>query len=288
MTHQSRIRYDGELPSCCVRAPWRLPRPGGASYSLVSSSRDDGWDLGFDRWVVSVDATFFDLDRDLLKKAMAEHLEGAGDELDLDQCLRDHGVVFEAVDHGIDEVWAAEVTVLRAVLFSEWHQPAGRLSLQSGAGLLSAADSDSQELLELVEPLVDHDGGLWSRAVLDIDEDNEACSTFVALEDVVVTPALRGYGLGAWAAASALTQVVDASTLVAARAFPLDRHGAPLATGDDEVDVRGFDYLTGAEKLATYWSAALGLTRIPQFPDLLIYNTVMQNHALQKALSAYK
>lgn len=88
---------------------------------------------------------------------MAKHLGGGSGELDLERALRDHGVELEPVDLGLDEVWAAEVTVVRARLADEWRQAAGRLGPQSGTDLLRAADDDSQALLELVEPLVDHD-----------------------------------------------------------------------------------------------------------------------------------
>lgn len=285
MTHPRQVRYDGDLPACCARSSWRLPRPNSAAYSVTSSSSDDGWDLGFDRWVLNVHAMFFDLDRQLLEDSMSKHLRGGSGEVDLERALRDHGVELEPVDLGLDEVWAAEVTVVRARLADEWRQAAGRLGPRSGTDLLRAADDDSQALLELVEPLLDHDGGLWSDAVLAVDPDAEACPTLVVLEGAVVTPALRGHGLGAWAAASALVQVVDGSTLVAARAYPLDRDGMPLA-GDD-LDSRSFAFLCGAAQLANYWSSALGLTPIPQYPDLLIYNSMMQNPELSATLSTY-
>lgn len=282
-----RILYEGDLPECCRQTPWGLPLPSMTSYTMTSTSSHEGWDLGLDRWTLTVHATFFDDLLESIESSIVEHLGDSPPSPDVDGFLQLHGVAWDEVDHGFYEVpWVSEVTVLRARLFNEWSPAAGRMSLRSGSDLLSAADSDSQGLLELVEPLVDLDGGVWSDVVRQIDPDAEECATLVVLEDAVVTPALRGHGLGAWAAASALTQVADGYSLVAARAFPIDRNGAPLADTEDPID-REFDFLQGAERLGKYWSRSLGLTSIPRHPDLLLFNTMKQNPALAAALSAF-
>lgn len=59
----------------------------------------------------------------------------------------------------------------------------------------------------------------------------------------------------------------------------------PLA-GDD-IDSRSFAFLRGAAQLANYWSLTLGLTPIPHYPDVLIFNSMMQNPELSATLSTY-
>lgn len=280
------VLYEGRLPGCCRDRRLGLPVPAAFSVTFaLDTAEDDAWENGFDHWWLSLSATFTGFDEEDLDAIVGEHLGRPAGGFEASEVLAGHGVALEPLE---DESWEAHrvgqslLSVVR--LHSDLGGALGRRVVRTGRDLWWACDDTSQDLLEVLGPLVDPGDRdrVWCDAVADAVPEVEACTSVIIIGSVVVAPPVRGVGAGAWTAAVGVAAVDDGRSLVLARPDPWD----PPTTGQSPVDADAFATARARARLARYCRASLGLTPIGR-SGVLGWNTMLANPALAATVAGH-
>lgn len=292
MTTQPAVRYPEDLPACCTPQRLRLPTPDRVHHHVNGGMHNyTAWELGLDHWNLDVGVGWWEEGTQTVAEALAEHTgdkDLPNNEDATAKALAAHGLTLD--QQGMAWVGTQEFMVAR--LFNEMSTYAGREVLASGAALWQSADDQAGDLDALVAPVVDLNGGLWNDSVIDQwGDEAEMTDTAILLRAVHITPVMRGHGLGAWAAAHAITLFDSSRSLVITKAAPLSRQDAiPGLDDDDRADLTSEQQaLWDAEqnRLARHWRNTLGFKPLPEDPTILTWCSAYQNPTLGKAMSRY-
>lgn len=284
-----RVVFDSDLPPCCEPTKLHLPRPHHVIHRVTGGMDPNiDWNLGLNYWIMTVGVEWDEGDP-LLTEAIATHL-GLDDPAweDVEAALADHGIEFDT-DHN---VWVGAQECVTATLYSDLNRAAGREYLHNGDSLFYSADAESNDLNELVAPIVDLEDPtmMWSEEVLSEFEDAEDADLAILLRSVRITPVMRGHHLGAWAAAQAIAMFDHGRSLVATMAAPLARQDGVSGFIDDHQDFTDDEQtLWNLEqtRLAAHWAKHLGLTALASHPNVLVWHSAQQNEALDKTLALW-
>lgn len=284
------VRYLSDLPECCSTEPLRVPRPSSACYAVQGGTAlSEPWNEGLDTWWLSVGVTWWDENQDALHAAVEQHVGGTkADFPNTTAALAAHGINLDREG----TAWVGTSQFVVGNLGSTLNQAAGRSILWTGRDVHFAADAAAGDLEHLVAPLVSHadDDDRWSAEIEDRWSDAEMASTVILLRSVSITPVLRGYGLGAWAAAQGIALFDQSQSLVATLAAPLSREDAvPSLDGDSRELTPQEQMLWNNEqrRLALHWEVTLGLTPLASDPNVLVWYTAFVNPAIQETLAVW-
>jgi hypothetical protein len=163
--------------------------------------------------------------------------------------------------------------------------------IESAFDLFAAADSISQTLHDVVAPLVG-DAEVLSDECYTLTG-NDFLDRLLVLEEIEIVPQLRGYGIGAWAAARTIkTLARDECTLLVAKAAPL--RASEFRTGPNRDEDRDLTSTENAAwdnaqvKIATHWRNHLGLVPLSSDARILVGTTGSAGVALQSTLAAWR
>lgn len=284
------VRYLRDLPECCSTTPLRVPRPSSASYQVQGGTAlSEPWEEGLDTWWLSVGITWWEEDQDALRAAVEQHVGGtAADFPNTIDALVAHGI---NLDHE-GTAWVGTSQFVVGNLGSTLNKAAGRSILWTGRDVWFSADAAAGDLEHLVAPLVSQadDDERWSAEIEDKWPDAEMASAVILLRSVSITPVLRGYGLGAWAAAQSIALFDQSQSLVATLAAPLSREDAVPGLGDDSRELTPEEQMlwnNEQRRLAHYWEATLGLTPLTSDPNVLVWYTAFVNPTIEETLATW-
>ena len=246
------------------RPDWlRLDLTTSANSQIQSQGDEVGWELWSGRIVAGWDCAA-DPSR---AASVAAHLA-----VDVGEELWVEGHVTLPV--GDCELWLLRLGELHPVVEDQVDLVTGPISV------FDAADAISQDLADVVGPLVfsetDQAVGMF---LPEVDEltDGAWLEQLLILRSISVVRPLRGCGVGAWAAARALTVLArDEGTLVALLAAPLSRSAFLRDHGFRDTDAGP---LGVAEKAAwdrasaaigDHWRRTLGLQPVKGEPRVLV------------------
>ena len=286
----NEVWFIGDLPECCAGGRLRLPRPVEVRYKVAGGDMDfggggEGWVFGLDEWRLSVGVSWEESEENLVAALEGHHGLGP-DVVDPDAVLAAHGVVLDR--DGV--AWVGHATVHVANLSSDLNEASGREAIGGPADLWEAADAATSDLETLVEPLVDLRAGTWSKDVVKACPDVDSAFAVILLRSVRVTPVLRGFGLGAWAAARAVGLFDQGFSLVATYAAPLERADAIAGYVDQGEDLTPGEerkWQAEQERLAAHWERTLGLVPLTSERNVLVWHSAEANDEILEALRAW-
>ncbi|MFJ9390429.1 hypothetical protein ACIRON_16505 [Nocardioides sp. NPDC101246] len=238
------------------------------SVSLRSQSHEQSDDLGWERWYARIFAgwdVYDDPDRGAKIAASLDRIfPPASGRADLGECTDELEV----------EVGGCELMLLR---FDLPHPVFGKdvRVPSTGLSIFEAADALSQDLADLVGPIVDLEGeSPFVDQVMDAAEDGWYDDLLI-VRSVGIDKHFRGMGIGGWAVARVVNRLAAATTLVALTAAPLNRSeflrelGAAPDSHADLTPEHSLAWDAACGRIAANWQLHLGVEALHGHPHTL-------------------